>query len=335
MRISAAAALGMVATLATVASYPEAAGSAASRTAAFQFPGQLKLNKARMPMLDNLTPSRKHPTLQFKGPSRLRLRESLRMVQRPSGKAARESSTTTFSAVRDAIELGTVSDIGGIEDMLRKTPIPQHPRIMTGTLPNGLEYSILPNSNPAGRFECHLEIFAGSADELQSQQGMAHMCEHVSYMGSRKRERLFGSSSQTNAQTDFHHTVYWAGCPTLQPSTGKPMLPLALDALLDVMEAKFEPSRVEKERSAILSEAAMVNTIDYRVEVQLLSALHAENRLHRRFPIGLIDQISSWTSEEVPTSPHTTTKPTAADGLFRARRAARAPGGGGGARWRR
>ena len=77
------------------------------------------------------------------------------------------------------------------------------------------------------------------------------------------------------------------------------MLPLALDALLDVMEAKFESSRVEKERSAILSEAAMVNTIDYRVEVQLLSALHAENRLHRRFPIGLTEQISSWTSEEV------------------------------------
>ena len=64
------------------------------------------------------------------------------------------------------------------------------------------------------------------------------------------------------------------------------MLPLALDALLDVLEARFETTRVEKERAAILSEAAMVNTIDYRVEVQLLAALHAENRLHRRFPIG-------------------------------------------------
>jgi len=32
---------------------------------------------------------------------------------------------------------------------------------------------------------------------------------------------------------------------------------------------------------------------------QLLSALHSENRLNRRFPIGLVDQIKSWTNEEV------------------------------------
>jgi hypothetical protein len=281
-----------------VSSYAEV-GAFKAQTAAFQLPAQLSLNKGRSSKVEVATHhARLHP-LQLRRPARLHSSNVLRMVQRPSGKSARESATTTFSAVKDAIEMGTLSDIGSVDDILRKTPIPQHPRIVTGRLDNGLEYSILPNANPAGRFECHLEIFAGSADELESQQGMAHMCEHVSYMGSRKRERLFGSSSQTNAQTDFHHTVYWAGCPTFQPSTNKPMLPLALDALLDVMEAKFEASRVEKERSAILSEAAMVNTIDYRVEVQLLSALHSENRLHRRFPIGLTEQIASWTPEEV------------------------------------
>lgn len=31
------------------------------------------------------------------------------------------------------------------------------------------------------------KVFAGSADELESQQGMAHLVEHVAYMGSRKR----------------------------------------------------------------------------------------------------------------------------------------------------
>lgn len=31
------------------------------------------------------------------------------------------------------------------------------------------------------------QVFAGSADELDSQQGMAHLVEHVAYMGSRKR----------------------------------------------------------------------------------------------------------------------------------------------------
>lgn len=36
---------------------------------------------------------------------------------------------------------------------------------------------------------------------------MAHIVEHIAYMGSRKREELFGTGSQTNAYTDFHHTV--------------------------------------------------------------------------------------------------------------------------------
>lgn len=104
---------------------------------------------------------------------------------------------------------------------------------------------------PKGRFEAHLEILAGSADESDEQQGMAHVVEvrggfrawravrsrfysarsnvrrmslfslltiaanlsvgllqHIAYMGSRKREALFGTGSQTNAYTDFHHTVF-------------------------------------------------------------------------------------------------------------------------------
>ncbi len=126
---------------------------------------------------------------------------------------------------------------------------------------------------------------------------MAHLVEHVAYMGSRKREKLFGTGSQTNAYTDFHHTVFFASCPTHTPSDwggGKNMMPLALDALCDVLEAQCESSRLEKERSAVLSEMSMVNTIEYRVECQILSALHSENQLSRRFPIGLRNLIESW-----------------------------------------
>jgi len=214
--------------------------------------------------------------------------------------AASLKSTTTLQKVQQMFETeGAISSREELDQLLEQAELPANPRMRTGKLANGLAYTILPNAVPAGRFEAHLQIMAGSADETQEQQGMAHMCEHVSYMGSRKRERLFGTSSQTNAQTDFHHTVYWAACPTRRPSTGAPMLPLALDALLDVLEARFETTRVEKERAAILSEAAMVNTIDYRVEVQLLAALHAENRLHRRFPIGQIEQIKAWTPQQV------------------------------------
>jgi predicted Zn-dependent peptidase len=138
-----------------------------------------------------------------------------------------------------------------------------------------------------------------TADELEPQQGIAHLTEHVAYMGSRKRELLFGTGSQTNAYTDFHHTVFYAVCPVETPRGGAPMLPMALDALVDVMEARVENSRLEKERAAVLSEMTMVNTIEYRVECQILSTLHRENRLAKRFPIGKEKLIKTWTSDDV------------------------------------
>jgi len=178
-------------------------------------------------------------------------------------------------------------------------PLPVHPDVKSGVLPNGLSYVILPNRSPPGRFEAHLQVFSGSADEQEPQQGIAHLTEHVAYMGSRKRERLFGTGSQTNAYTDFHHTVFYAACPIKTPRGNSPMLPMALDALCDVMEARVESSRLEKERAAVLSEMTMVNTIEYRVECQILSTLHRENRLAKRFPIGKESLIRSWQTDDV------------------------------------
>ena len=79
------------------------------------------------------------------------------------------------------------------------------------------------------------------------------------------------------------------------------MLPMALDALVDVMEARVEKGRLEKERAAVLSEMTMVNTIEYRVECQILSTLHRENRLAKRFPIGKETLIRNWQCEDVRT----------------------------------
>jgi hypothetical protein len=185
-------------------------------------------------------------------------------------------------------------------------PLPFHPAVKSGVLSNGFSYVFLPNRSPANRFEAHLQVFSGSSDELEPQQGIAHLTEHVAYMGSRKRERLFGTGSQTNAYTDFHHTVFYAACPTYSPNGGsfgspQPMLPMALDALCDVMEARCDPSRIEKERQAVLSEMTMVNTIEYRVECQILSTLHRENRLAKRFPIGKESLIQKWNRDDVKT----------------------------------
>lgn len=188
-----------------------------------------------------------------------------------------------------------------IDKEITNSALPKHSNLVEGNLSNGLRYVILPNSVPAGRFEAHLEVLSGSAHELKNQQGMAHLLEHVAYMGSPKRQLISGTGSRTNAYTDFHHTVFYAACPTFTPGQfwKKAMLPMALDALLDVMTTKVEDDRLEKERAAVLSEASMINKMEYRVECQILSALHSENRISSRFPIGKEHMIKTWTREDV------------------------------------
>ena len=55
--------------------------------------------------------------------------------------------------------------------------------------------------------------------------------------------------------------------------------------------AKFHLDRIAKERSAVVAEAQMMNTIEYRVDCQLLRFLHNDNNLGERFPIGKVEQV--------------------------------------------
>lgn len=187
----------------------------------------------------------------------------------------------------------------GLEGFL-DSPLPSHPKLYRGQLKNGLRYIILPNKVPANRFEAHMEVHVGSIDEEDDEQGIAHMIEHVAFLGSKKREKLLGTGARSNAYTDFHHTVFHIHSPTAMKDSSEDLLPSVLDALNEIaFHPKFLTSRVEKERRAILSELQMMNTIEYRVDCQLLQHLHSENKLSRRFPIGLEEQIQKWDPEKI------------------------------------
>lgn len=148
--------------------------------------------------------------------------------------------------------------------------LPMHPKLYRGVLGNGLRYVILPNSVPPNRFEAHLEMHAGSVDEEEHEQGLAHLVEHVTFLGSRKREKLLGTGARSNAYTDFHHTVFHVHAPCTMQGSEEPMLPMVLEALHEIaFQPRFLPSRIDKERRAVLSEAQMMNTIEYRVDCQV------------------------------------------------------------------
>ncbi|KAL4563575.1 hypothetical protein LXL04_027618 [Taraxacum kok-saghyz] len=178
--------------------------------------------------------------------------------------------------------------------------LPSHPKLYRGKLENGLRYLILPNKVPQTRFEAHMEVHVGSIDEEDDEQGIAHMIEHVAFLGSKKREKLLRTGARSNAYTDFHHTVFHIHSPTSMQDSDDDLLPSVLDALNEIaFYPKFLASRVEKERRAILSELQMMNTIEYRVDCQLLQHLHSENKLSRRFPIGLEEQIKKWDADKI------------------------------------
>nr|XP_011469468.1 PREDICTED: uncharacterized protein LOC101308217 [Fragaria vesca subsp. vesca] len=185
-------------------------------------------------------------------------------------------------------------------DAFLSSELPSHPKLYRGQLKNGLRYLILPNKVPPTRFEAHMEVHVGSINEEEDEQGIAHMIEHVAFLGSKKREKLLGTGARSNAYTDFHHTVFHIHSPISSKDSDEDLLPNVLDALNEIaFHPKFLSSRVEKERRAILSELQMMNTIDYRVDCQLLQHLHSENKLSKRFPIGLEEQIKKWDVDKV------------------------------------
>jgi hypothetical protein len=74
----------------------------------------------------------------------------------------------------------------------------------------------------------------------------------------------------------------------LNPHLYLPFLQQVLEALAEIaFVPQFLPMRIEKERKAVLAEAQMMNTIEYRIDCQLLTHLHAENNLGCRWVFGV------------------------------------------------
>ena len=98
------------------------------------------------------------------------------------------------------------------------------PNVKIGTLYNGVTYYIKENHKPANRVEMRLVIKAGSLQETDEQQGLAHFVEHMCFNGTKNFEKndlinfleqmgiRFGSG--LNAYTSFGETVYKLQLPT-------------------------------------------------------------------------------------------------------------------------
>lgn len=172
------------------------------------------------------------------------------------------------------------------------------PAATFGTLPNGLRYIIYPNHEPRDRATLRLLVLAGSLNEKDSQQGLAHFLEHMAFNGSahyppgtlveffQRMGMNFGGD--TNASTEFDHTTYQIELPNVKPATLAEGLQVFSDMAGTLL---LKPEMIAKERPIILSEKRTRDSVEYRQFVASFQFLLPDALIPHRLPIGTTDVI--------------------------------------------
>src|ERR1700678_3925548 len=150
--------------------------------------------------------------------------------------------------------------------------LPPDPAMRFGTLPNGLRYVVMHNATPPGQASLRLRIGAGSLEETDAQQGLAHLLEHMAFDGSthvpngemikilERHGLAFGAD--TNASTSWDETVYKLDLPKDDEDTVDTSLMLLREV---ASELNLDQASIDKEKGVVLSEERLRDTPEYQI----------------------------------------------------------------------
>jgi zinc protease len=184
-------------------------------------------------------------------------------------------------------------------------PIPFIEEVRTGKLSNGLTYFILENTKPENRAYLTIAVDAGSIQEKDDEQGLAHFVEHMAFNGTEhfpKSELIdylrslgmrFGP--EANAYTSFDETVYGIEVPVEISDSGKKMVPeKAIQVISDwSSDINLFPEDVDAERSVIMEEYRTRLNADMRVWKKTLPIIYEDTLYAERDPVGLPEIIET------------------------------------------
>ncbi|MBS0878370.1 MULTISPECIES: pitrilysin family protein [unclassified Tatumella] len=165
------------------------------------------------------------------------------------------------------------------------------PQIIEGRLDNGFSYTLAPMREAGQRIDIRLSVDAGSLDQQENEQGVAHMLEHMLYRGSQQFPQGIGNMLQQhgwqrgvnfNAMTNYERTLFM-----MSPPDGSHGLPLAIHGLSQMMgAATISPQDLQTERQIIHDEWRDKLGVAERMNQQRLAAIRAGSRYPSRPPIG-------------------------------------------------
>ncbi len=171
--------------------------------------------------------------------------------------------------------------------------LPLDKNVHYGKLDNGITYYVRHNSVPKNRAYLQLVVNAGSVLEDQDQRGLAHMCEHMAFNGTKNfpKHKLiefleslgmqFGAD--LNAYTSFDETAYKIEIPL--DSAG--YLTKGLQVIYDwATNVSYETSEINSERGVIREEWRLGRGAQDRLTRQTFPAILYNSKYAKRLPIG-------------------------------------------------
>jgi zinc protease len=184
--------------------------------------------------------------------------------------------------------------------------IPFDPAVTTATLPNGLRYYIRRNARPEKRVMMQLAVKAGSVDEAEGQQGLAHFLEHMAFNGTKrfKAGELIAALESTgsrmgphvNAYTSFDETVYMFQLPTDREG----VVEKGMQALADFAGGMaLDPQEIDKERGVVIEEWRGGLGVGARLRDQQIPILYHRSKYAERLPIGKPEVLKSFTPAQL------------------------------------
>ncbi len=174
-----------------------------------------------------------------------------------------------------------------------KAVLPVDAKVKIGKLDNGLTYYIRQNKKPEQKVELRLVLNAGSINEDDDQQGLAHMAEHMAFNGTthfKKNDIVsflqdigVGFGNDLNAYTSFDETVYILPIPTDKPGN----LEKGFQVLEDwAHNVTYLDDDIVSEKPIILEESRMGKGANDRMFKKIYPKLFEGSKYAKRLPIG-------------------------------------------------